>query len=224
MSRSKAKPTDTEQAAPLTSGVSQPPAPTPVPEASALVSVVVGELPPIAPLPDVSEEIFDAPDYVQSPTVGGNTSPTGETWDPSVHEDPPRLAARGSWAKRRGGARRGSGVNAGHAHAPRTAATPGETVTPEAMNTKVEQTATLCAGLVFMTGEMLIGECMKPDASERAGITEAFKDFCRSYDIIDIPPWLGLVGALGIYGARRWNHPDVVALRRKMRSDEKETV
>lgn len=87
---------------------------------------------------------------------------------------------------------------------------------------KIKSTATLCAGLIFITGEMLVGECMKPDADERSGITQAFEDCCRAYDIVEIPPWLGLCAALGIYGARRWVHPDVIALRKKLTAKKKE--
>ena len=169
-------------------------------------------LPPIAPLPEPSQEVLDKP---RDDAPAGNTSPTGEAWDPAVHEDPPRLAARGSWARRRGGARAGTRSTTGHAHAPRgaTQAIGPETLTPEQTALKIEQTGAMCAGLVFMTGEMLVGPCMKPDAEEKAGITEAFKECCRAYDILEIPPWLGLAGALSIYGVRRWNHPDVVAMR-----------
>ncbi len=160
-------------------------------------------LPVFSDLPEPSSEIFDA---VGESTNGA--SPTGEVWNADVHESPPRLAARGSWAKKRGGARKGDGRRA---ERPST-----NDDTPVKIEAKIDAAAKLAAGMVFTCGQMLIGPCMAPDSDEREGIVGAFRDYFRAVGGIEVPPWVGLAGAIVIYGARRWNDPQVVEKREKI--------
>jgi hypothetical protein len=160
-------------------------------------------LPELAPLPEPSEEIFDAPRIEASQTSSG-----GEAYDPAIHESPPRQNARGTWARRRGGARRST---ASHAADPQEA----PTATSEDISLKLDATAALAAGMLFLAGEMAIGQCMKPDAEERAGITSAFRDYFQATGNVEIPPWLGLLGATAVYVGRRWSHPQFEEKRAK---------
>jgi hypothetical protein len=146
----------------------------------------------------------------------------GETWDPALHEDPPRGNARGGWARKRGGARGGRAPSstAPRAHQPQPLETTPELSTDE-INAKIAANATLAANLLFLAGKMIVGECMEPDDTERAGITGAFSDYFRSTQTIEIPPWFGLVAAIGLYGARRWNHPEFIATRKTLTGGEK---
>lgn len=186
----------------LTSGVTEDPSTEPVTKSVTTPPPTAG-LPELAPLPEPSEEIFDAPRADASPTSSG-----GEAYDPTIHESPPRQNARGTWARRRGGARRST---ASHAADPQEA----PTATPEDMALKLDATAALAAGMLFLAGEMVIGQCMKPDAEERAGITSAFRDYFQATGNVEIPPWLGLLGATAVYVGRRWSHPQFEEKRTK---------
>lgn len=159
-------------------------------------------IPALAPLPEPSEEIFDAPRADAS-----QASTAGEVYDPAIHESPPRQNARGTWARRRGGARRST---ASHAADPQ-AATP--TADDADIALKTDATAALAAGMLFLAGEMIIGQCMKPDADERSGITTAFRDYFQATGTVEIPPWLGLIGAMSLYVGRRWSHPQFAEKR-----------
>lgn len=159
-------------------------------------------LPELAPLPEPSQEIFDAPRSAASPTSSG-----GEAYDPAIHEDPPRQNARGTWARRRGGARRST---ASHAADPQEAQ---PTTTDADTAIKIDATAALAASMLFLAGEMIIGRCMAPDAEERAGITSAFRDYFQATGTVEVPPWLGLVGATAVYVGRRWSHPQFAEKR-----------
>ena len=191
---------------PVTEDVPTDPAPVTKP-----VTTVETGLPPLADLPEPSQEIFDAP------RESAPESETGEVWDETIHESPPRKNAKGGWARRRGGARKAG--TSPHAHRP-TAKKPGEPeLSEQEITDKIDAAATLSAGLVFLCGTMIVGPCMEPDDTERAGITSAFRDYYRTAGIIEIPPWVGLVGALTLYGARRWNHPEVKAITGRDKKD-----
>ena len=198
----KTKTTEPAIESQLTSGVTNDPSTEPVTKSGTTPPPSVG-LPELAPLPEPSEEIFDAPR-----TDASTTSSGGEAYDPAIHESPPRQNARGTWARRRGGARRST---ASHAADPQEA----PTATPEDMSLKLDATAALAAGILFLAGEMVIGQCMKPDAEERAGITTAFRDYFQATGNVEIPPWLGLLGATAVYVGRRWSHPQFEEKRAK---------
>lgn len=148
---------------------------------------------------------MDNPPSDDNGAENGNRSPTGELWDPAIHEDPPRIAARGSWARKRGGAR-GKSVASSPSRANKPT-TDEPALTPQEIDARLDATAALASGTLFLCGEMLVGECMKPEDSEREGITTAFRDYFRATGNIEIPPWVGLLGAVGLYVGRRWTHP-----------------
>lgn len=181
----------------------------PVPETAVTepVTAVSSGLPPIAELPEPSQEIFNKP---EEPAEKVAPSEDGEKWDPAIHEEPARKNARGGWARRRGGARKAGSTS--HAHRPGAKQAEAPLLTEKELTDKIEATAVLSAGLIFTCGTMIIGPCMEPDDNERAGITAAFRDYYRAAGVLEIPPWVGLVGALTLYGARRWNHPEAVKL------------
>jgi hypothetical protein len=205
---------DTQQTSePQLTGSVTPDAAAPAPEVTNPVTAPASGLPPLADLPEPSQEIFETPVETSKPFT------EGEVWDPAVHEDPPRKNARGGWARRRGGARKSGATTASRALPPGER-DEHEQLSPQEVSDKLDASANLAAGVLFMAGTMIVGKCMEPDDNERAGITTAFRDYFRATGTIEIPPWVGLLGAITLYGARRWNHPEVLAITGR---DKKET-
>lgn len=163
------------------------------------VATVKG-LPPLAELPEPSQEIFDAP----ARSVENN-----DVYDEAIHESPPRKNAKGQWAKRRGGARHGMRARSPVDDQSEAVAE----LTEKEKEAKLESIAQIAAGSLFMVGEMLIGKCMAPDNTERAIMCGAFKEYFRVSGVEDIPPWLGLLGAVSIHVGKRWSHPEFEAKR-----------
>lgn len=159
-------------------------------------------IPAIDELPEPSQEVLDAPPQT---TAQGDISPTGEAWDESIHENPPRLSARGSWAKKRGGARKHN--SAPRAYSPTRETNDAPEISQKEIDAKIKLTATMAASTLFLAGEMVIGDCMKPEPDEREIITNAFTDYFHATGVIEVPPWVGLLGACSIYVAKRWSHP-----------------
>lgn len=163
-------------------------------------SAVPKGLPPLAELPEPSQEIFDAPSRALE---------TDDHYDEAIHEAPPRKNAKGQWARRRGGARGGMRARAPQSEEVEEVAA----LTEKEKEAKLESIAQIAAGSLFMIGEMLVGKCMAPDSSERSVMTGAFKEYFRVSGVEDIPPWLGLLGAISVHVGKRWSHPEFAEKR-----------
>lgn len=146
----------------------------------------------------------------------GIASPSGDLWDPALHERPRRLNSKGGWAKLRGGKKGGreslalppaqkaqpAGEDVGAAERTRVASA-AAAADDAAKTAQLAATGEGCAALTFGIAESIGGPEYAPREGEFAAVSGAYAAYLRSKDLIDIPPGLALAIVLTSVFAKR---------------------
>lgn len=146
--------------------------------------------------------------------AGGPTDAQGRAFDPALHETgpdgAPRLNAAGGLRMRRG---RKPGASAAPRATASTFAAP-QGVAPQASaapipdTAKIDATATVMAELVFAIGMAAGGSEWKPRDEERDSLKDAFRNYCATRGVSELPPELVVAVALGGYAIPRCFMPE----------------
>lgn len=133
----------------------------------------------------------------------------GQSYDPSKHESPPRLNARGAWAALRGKRPTGSpspGMRIGGAgRGQDTPAPPPVPTTP-----KYQAEASACVGLFVSGMMMLLGEDWLPDEkrNEMQGMIEGVRlSLEQSGQDVKLPWYAPMIGVAAAYAIPRFPKP-----------------
>lgn len=163
----------------------------------------------------------EAPATTPSGPAGGPAegiaSPSGELWNPALHERPRRINSKGGWAKLRGGKKGGresvalppkekpqvaGADDAGSAERLRLAAA-AAAADDAAKTAQFLAAGEGCASLTFGVAQSLGGEEYAPRDGEYAAVSSAYAAYLKAKDMTDIPPGAMLAIVLAsVFGKR----------------------
>lgn len=164
-----------------------------------------------------AEEDNKAHAAVVAKVATGKTDPQGRAFDPALHEvDPvtgePRLSTTGKLRCKRGRGAKGA-IASGFKTAPAGAKVDNSAQTAAEKAAKIDSTATVVTEMIFMGGKLIGGEEWEPRVDKASGTDEravmkgAWAEYFRVRGIVDVPPEVMLVMAVGSYAVPRMFMP-----------------
>lgn len=151
--------------------------------------------------------------------IPGETDADGRAYDPAIHEFPIRYNKAGFIAKKRGGAqKKPQTYNSVAAPVEKEVPQPTqEAAAPAAVSpAAIQANAEMCAGLFLTAAKMLGGEEFEAEKGEKEMLSGAFAGYIATKGIVDIPPGIALLAAMGMFVGARWNKPNFTASREKL--------
>ncbi len=137
--------------------------------------------------------------FTFSEPVPSNSVSAGEAFNPDIHEADengnPRLTKDGAFRRKRG---RKSGTNT---------VSSGDSG-PAKLTTDYRGLAEFVCGVVFGGLSKTLGEHWKPDPEERSNIEKQTQRVMEQYQMVDIPPVMGLCICVGMYAMPRIPNPE----------------
>lgn len=159
----------------------------------------------------------DAPDEPSAPSLDESAEKHASNlagFDPSIHvtgpDGQPVMTKGGAFRKKAGRRSTADSALAGFASTAVDAPTsesahsiPSGFGNVAPTSAQLDSVSSISANLLFNGAVILFGDEWTPDKNEAKGIQKAFRDYYASAGIVDIPPGVALILAVGLYGMPR---------------------